>query len=47
MPKGMRKLTACGNLVCNADFETDYKGVRNETEKFIWQAPLDANQIFL
>jgi len=43
LPKGMKKLTAYGNLVCNADFEMDYKGVRNETEKFIYQAPLDAN----
>jgi len=45
LPKGMKKLTAYGNLVCNADFEMDYKGVRNETEKFIYQAPLDANEI--
>jgi hypothetical protein len=45
LPKGMKKLTAYGDLVCNADFEMDYKGVRNETEKFIYQAPLDANQI--
>ena len=45
LPKGMKKLTAYGNLVCSADFEMDYKGVRNETEKFIYQAPLDANQI--
>jgi len=45
LPKGMKKLTAYGNLVCNADFEMDYQGVRNETEKFIYQAPLDANEI--
>jgi uncharacterized glyoxalase superfamily protein PhnB len=45
LPKGMKKLTAYGNLVCNADFEMDYKGVRNETEKFIYQAPLDADEI--
>ncbi len=45
LPKGMKKLTAYGNLVCNADFEMDYKGVRNETEKFIYQAPLDSNEI--
>ena len=41
----MKKLTVYGNLVCSADFEMDYKGVRNETEKFIYQAPLDANEI--
>jgi len=45
LPKGMKKLTAYGNLVCNADFELDYKGVRNETEQFIYQAPLDADEI--
>ena len=44
LPKGMKKLTAYGNLVCNADFDMDYRGVRKETEKFIYQAPLDANE---
>jgi len=43
LPKGMKKLTAYGNLVCNADFEMDYKGSRYNTEKFIYQAPLDVN----
>ena len=41
--RGRKKLTAYGNLVCNADFEMDYKGARYQTEKFIYQAPLDAN----
>jgi hypothetical protein len=45
LPKGMKKLTAYGNLVCNADFEMDYKGARYKTEKFIYQAPLNANEI--
>ena len=43
LPKGMKKLTAYGHLVCNADLEMDYRGVRTETEKFIYQAPLDAS----
>jgi hypothetical protein len=43
LPKGMKKLTAYGNLVCNADFEMDYQGARYKTEKFIYQAPLDEN----
>ncbi len=45
LPKGMKKLTAYGNLVCNANFEMDYQGARYKTEKFIYQAPLDANGI--
>jgi hypothetical protein len=45
LPKEMKKLTPYGNLVCNADIEMEYKGVRNETEKFVYQAPLDANEI--
>jgi len=45
LPKGMKKLTAYGNLVCNADFEMDYNGVRNETERFIYRAPVDTNRI--
>jgi len=44
LPKGMKKLTAYGNLVCNAGFEMDYKGARYKTEKFIYRAPLDANE---
>jgi len=42
LPKGMKKLTAYGNLVCNADREMEYRGVRTQTERFIYQAPLDA-----
>ncbi|CAB1076793.1 hypothetical protein D1AOALGA4SA_4590, partial [Olavius algarvensis Delta 1 endosymbiont] len=45
LPKGMKKLTAYGNLVCNANFEMDCQGARYKTEKFIYQAPLDANGI--
>jgi hypothetical protein len=40
----MDKLTAYGNLVCNAGFEMGYKGARYQTEKFIYRAPLDANE---
>lgn len=43
LPKGMQKLTPYGNLVCNANFEMEYRGARYKAEKFIFQAPLDAN----
>ena len=43
LPRGMKKLTAYGNLVCNAGHEMDYRGARYQTEKFIYRAPLDAD----
>ena len=43
LPRGMKKLTPYGNLICNAEFEMEYKGSRYNTEKFIYQAPLGAN----
>ncbi len=45
LPKGMIKLTPYGNLVCNANLEMEYRGARYKTEKFIYQAPLDANGV--
>jgi len=41
LPRGMEKITPYGNLVCKAGFEMDYKGMRYESEKFIYHAPLD------
>jgi hypothetical protein len=41
LPRGMEKITPYGNLVCKAGFEMDYTGMRYESEKFIYHAPLD------
>lgn len=45
LPRGMKKLTPNGNLVCNANIEMEYRGARYKAEKFIFQAPLDANGV--
>lgn len=45
LPDGMAKVTASGSLICNGGFEMDYKGARYDFEKFIYQAPLDVNEI--
>ncbi len=45
LPKGIKKVTAFGNAICNAGFEMDYQGIRYETENFIYRAPVDANDI--
>ncbi len=41
LPRGMKKLTPYGNMFCEADFEMDFQGIRYESEKFIYQAPLN------
>jgi len=43
LPRGMEKITPYGNLFCSAGYEMDYKGMRYESEKFIYHAPLDDN----
>ena len=43
LPKGMEKLTPYGNVICNAGLQMDYKGIRYNSEKFIYQAPCDEN----
>jgi hypothetical protein len=43
LPKGMSKLTPYGNLICKANVEMEYRGIRYKAEKFIFQAPLNAN----
>jgi hypothetical protein len=45
LPPGMAKITASGNLICNGGFEMDYKGARFDFDKFIYQAPFDANKV--
>jgi hypothetical protein len=44
LPRGMQKITPYGNMTCNAGFEMDYQGMRYESERFIFRAPLDENQ---
>ena len=41
LPRGMEKITAYGTLFCHAGYEMDYQGMRYESEKFIYHAPLD------
>lgn len=43
LPRGMDKLTPYGALVCLGGCEMEYIGVRYNNEKFIYQAPVDAN----
>jgi len=44
LPMGMAKITASGTLICNAGFEMDYKGARFDSDKFIYQAPMDESK---
>lgn len=44
LPRGMQKITQYGNMTCDAGYEMDYQGMRYETEKFIFRAPLEENQ---
>ena len=41
LPRGMEKITPYGTLFCHAGYEMDYQGMRYESEKFIYHAPLD------
>ena len=39
LPRGIERITPYGVPVCKAGHEMDYKGIRYESEKFIYQAP--------
>jgi len=39
LPKGMKKLTPYGNLVCNQGHDMDYQGVRTKSETYIYGPP--------
>ena len=39
LPRGIEKITPYGVPVCLAGHEMDYKGIRYESEKFIYEAP--------
>ncbi len=45
LPKGMKKLSPFGVLTCKAGYEMDYKGMRSEAEKFIYQAPVNEKAV--
>jgi hypothetical protein len=45
LPRGMEKLTPYGDLFCKAGIEMEYKGMRYENERFIYQAPLNGNNV--
>ncbi len=45
LPRGMKKLTPYGTLICNCDAEMEYKGMRSGSEKYIYQAPVDDDGI--
>ncbi len=40
LPRGLEKITPYGEPICIGGHAMDYKGIRYETEKFIYQAPV-------
>lgn len=45
LPRGIAKITPHGDPICLDGFMFDYKGMRYETEKFIYQAPVDKDGV--
>ncbi|MCP5003731.1 MAG: hypothetical protein GY941_07220 [Planctomycetes bacterium] len=43
LPRGMEKITPYGVVICKGGHDMDYKGMRYEKEKFIYQAPTDSD----
>jgi len=41
LPRGIEKITPYGVPICIAGYEMDYKGIRYDNEKFIYQSPTD------
>ena len=41
LPRGMAKLTPYGELICHKGHAMDYRGIRWQTERFIYGPPLD------
>jgi hypothetical protein len=39
LPRGIAKITPYGDLICLAGHELEYKGIRYDSEKFIYEAP--------
>lgn len=44
LPRGMAKLTPYGELICRAEHTMDYRGVRGDTNCFIYGPPLDEHK---
>jgi hypothetical protein len=40
LPRGMEKLTPYGDLICRGGFDMNFKGIRQSTGTFIYQAPI-------
>lgn len=45
LPRGLEKVTPYGVPVCIAGYEMDYKGIRYENEKFIYQTPVNEDEV--
>jgi hypothetical protein len=45
LPKGMEKLTPYGSMICKGGFEMDFKGARYNNETFIFQAPVNDDNV--
>jgi hypothetical protein len=43
LPRGMDKITPYGAVICKGGYEMDYKGMRYENEKYIYQSPKDSD----
>lgn len=47
LPRGIAKITPYGEPICIGGHVMDYKGMRYENEKFIYQAPVDDKGVFV
>jgi len=47
LPKGIDKITPYGVPICLAGYELDYKGIRYDSEKFIYEAPQNDDATFV
>jgi hypothetical protein len=45
LPRGLEKVTPYGVPVCIAGYEMDYKGIRYGSEKFIYQTPVNEDEV--
>ena len=43
LPRGIEKITPYGVPICLSGYELDYKGIRYDSEKFIYEAPRQAD----
>lgn len=45
LPRGIERIRASGSPVCDAGFPFDLLGVRKETERFLFRAPVDSEDV--